>query len=42
MYRDAVEYLRVTVGRIRQRLVDHPDVKEMMQTVPGVGYRLVD
>lgn len=41
-YRDAVEYLRVTVGRIRQKLVDHPDVKEMIQTVPGVGYRLVD
>ncbi|HEY3365566.1 MAG TPA: response regulator transcription factor [Symbiobacteriaceae bacterium] len=40
-YRDAVEYLRVTVLRIRQKLGDHPEVRQLLQTVPGVGYKLV-
>lgn len=40
-YRDAVEYLRVTVLRIRQKLGERADLKQVIQTVPGVGYKLV-
>jgi two-component system, OmpR family, KDP operon response regulator KdpE len=36
-YRDAVEYLRVTVLHIRQKLSGG----SVIQTVPGVGYKLV-
>ncbi|MDF2627531.1 MAG: response regulator receiver [Symbiobacteriaceae bacterium] len=39
-YRDAVEYLRVTVLHIRQKLSGSADLKQMVQTVPGVGYKL--
>ncbi|HYF90624.1 MAG TPA: response regulator transcription factor [Symbiobacteriaceae bacterium] len=40
-YRGAVEYLRVTVLRIRQKLGDHPDVKQLIRNVVGIGYKLV-
>lgn len=39
-YRDALEYLRVTVRRIRQKLGDDPSVRHLIQTIPGVGYKL--
>jgi len=39
-YREAVEYLRVTVLHIRQKLGNHPELKQLIQTVPGVGYKL--
>ncbi|MFZ5815139.1 MAG: response regulator transcription factor [Bacillota bacterium] len=38
-YRDALEYLRVTIARIRQKLGDHP-ARHQLQTIPGVGYKL--
>ena len=40
-YRDSLEYLRVTVGRIRQKLGADQASRELIQTIPGVGYKLV-
>ncbi|OCT11411.1 DNA-binding response regulator [Paenibacillus pectinilyticus] len=37
-YRDEVEYLRVTLARIRQKLKAHTDGQELIVTYPGVGY----
>lgn len=34
-------YLRVFVGRLRQKLGDDPSRPRFIQTEPGVGYRLV-
>lgn len=40
-YRDALEYLRVAVGRVRQKLGEGDDGHPLIETVAGVGYRLV-
>ncbi|MGO4497429.1 response regulator transcription factor [Paenibacillus sp. 2RAB27] len=37
-YRDEVEYLRVTIARIRQKLKAHTEGQEVIVTYPGVGY----
>ncbi|MGG1514748.1 response regulator transcription factor [Paenibacillus oryzisoli] len=37
-YRDEVEYLRVTIARIRQKLKAHAGGQELIVTYPGVGY----
>ncbi|NOU69127.1 response regulator [Paenibacillus sp. LMG 31461] len=37
-YRDEVEYLRVTIARIRQKLKAHTEGQELIVTYPGVGY----
>ncbi|MNY71537.1 Transcriptional regulatory protein WalR [compost metagenome] len=37
-YRDDVEYLRVTIARIRQKLKPFEEASELIMTYPGVGY----
>ncbi len=37
-----VQYLRVFVGQLRQKLGVSPGAAELIQTEPGVGYRLVE
>lgn len=37
-YRDEVEYLRVTIARIRQKLKATTQGQELIVTYPGVGY----
>ncbi|WFF41178.1 response regulator transcription factor [Salinicola endophyticus] len=34
-------YLRIVVSRLRHKLGDDPDAPRLIQTEPGVGYRLV-
>lgn len=36
-----LQYLRVFIGQLRQKLKAHPDAPEIIQTEPGIGYRLV-
>ncbi|MGK9164826.1 response regulator transcription factor [Inquilinus limosus] len=38
---DAMQYLRVYVGQLRQKLGDDPARPHLIATEPGVGYRLV-
>ena len=35
-------YLRILIGRLRQKLGDDPTEQHYIQTEPGVGYRFVD
>lgn len=35
-----VQYLRVFIGQLRQKLVDAGEPDDLIQTEPGVGYRL--
>ncbi len=35
-----VQYLRVFVGQLRQKLEDDPSTPRLIETEPGVGYRL--
>lgn len=35
-----VQYLRVFVGQLRQKLEDDPGAPKLIETEPGVGYRL--
>ncbi|MNN98230.1 Transcriptional regulatory protein WalR [compost metagenome] len=37
-YRDDVEYLRVAIARIRQKLKQNDEKLELIVTYPGVGY----
>jgi two-component system KDP operon response regulator KdpE len=37
-YRDEVEYLRVTIARIRQKIKSLAEGQEIIVTYPGVGY----
>lgn len=39
-HRNDVEYLRVYVRQLRQKLEDDPQQPQYLQTEPGVGYRL--
>ncbi len=39
-HRDDVEYLRVYVRQLRQKLADDPVSPRFIETEPGVGYRL--
>jgi len=41
-YRDEVEYLRVYISRLRQKLEDDPCEPKLLHTQPGVGYVLSD
>ncbi len=41
-HREASEYLRVYVGRLRRKLDAGPDWPELIATEHGVGYRLVE
>jgi two-component system KDP operon response regulator KdpE len=36
-----LQYLRVFVGQLRQKLKSSPDAPEFIQTEPGIGYRLI-
>ena len=38
---DAVQYLRVFVGHLRQKLEDNPSAPKLIMTEPGVGYRFM-
>jgi DNA-binding response OmpR family regulator len=40
-YRDAVELLKPTVSRLRQKIEEDPMHPTLIQTVHGMGYRLV-
>lgn len=35
-------YLRILIGRLRQKLADDPTEQHYIQTEPGVGYRFLD
>jgi DNA-binding winged helix-turn-helix (wHTH) protein len=35
-----VQYLRVFVGQLRQKLEDDPTAPKLIETEPGVGYRV--
>jgi two-component system KDP operon response regulator KdpE len=35
-----VQYLRVYINRLRQKLEDHPDRPRYLRTESGIGYRL--
>jgi two-component system KDP operon response regulator KdpE len=39
-YRDDVQYLRVWISRLRQKLEDNPSAPRYIRTVQGVGYIL--
>ncbi|MEX1228367.1 MAG: response regulator transcription factor [Marinobacter sp.] len=39
---DDSHYLRVVVGRLRQKLGDNPDNPSLIETESGVGYRFTD
>jgi two-component system KDP operon response regulator KdpE len=41
-HRQDVEYLRVYVRQLRQKLQDDPLAPTLIQTEPGVGYRLME
>jgi two-component system KDP operon response regulator KdpE len=36
-----LQYLRVFIGQLRQKLKEPADAPELIQTEPGIGYRLV-
>ncbi len=36
-----LQYLRVFIGQLRQKLKETADAPELIQTEPGIGYRLV-
>lgn len=36
-----LQYLRVFIGQLRQKLKTSPDAPDLIQTEPGIGYRLV-
>ncbi|MDO9382653.1 MAG: response regulator [Hyphomicrobiaceae bacterium] len=36
-----VQYLRVFIGQLRQKLTRGPTLPDLVQTEPGIGYRLV-
>lgn len=36
-----LQYLRVFIGQLRQKLKRSPDAAELIQTEPGIGYRLL-
>jgi two-component system KDP operon response regulator KdpE len=38
-YRDELQYLRVWVSRLRQKLGDTPGEPHIIKTFPGIGYR---
>jgi DNA-binding response OmpR family regulator len=40
-YGDAVELLKPTISRLRQKVEDDPAQPRLIQTVHGVGYRLI-
>jgi two-component system KDP operon response regulator KdpE len=35
-----LQYLRVFIGQLRQKLKTSPDAAELILTEPGIGYRL--
>jgi two-component system KDP operon response regulator KdpE len=37
-----LQYLRVFIGQLRQKLGRGPDLPDLIQTEPGIGYRIVD
>jgi two-component system KDP operon response regulator KdpE len=41
-HRQDVEYLRVYIRQLRQKLRDDPLAPTLIQTEPGVGYRLIE
>ena len=41
-YRDEVEYLRVYLSRLRQKLEKDPGSPKLLHTLPGIGYVLDD
>lgn len=41
-HREYIEYLRVYVRQLRQKLETDPQQPSLIQTVPGVGYRFSD
>ena len=41
-HRQDVEYLRVYIRQLRQKLQDDPVAPTLIQTEPGVGYRLIE
>lgn len=41
-YRDEVEYLRVYISRLRQKLDKYPCSQNLLRTQPGIGYFLAD
>ncbi|MDK2926817.1 MAG: two-component system, OmpR family, operon response regulator KdpE [Bacillota bacterium] len=41
-YRDEVEYLRVYLSRLRQKLEKNPGSPKLLHTLPGIGYVLDD
>jgi two-component system KDP operon response regulator KdpE len=40
-YTEDLQYLRVFIGQIRQKLKETADGPEIIQTEPGIGYGLV-
>ena len=36
------QYLRVYVGQLRQKIVEHPDDPRFILTEPGIGYRIAE
>ncbi len=36
-----LQYLRVFIGQLRQKLKENADAPDLIQTEPGIGYRLV-
>jgi two-component system KDP operon response regulator KdpE len=39
-HKDDTQYLRVVIGQLRQKLENDPAEPRLIQTEPGVGYRL--
>lgn len=39
-HRDDTQYLRVVIGQLRHKLENDPSVPTLIETEPGVGYRL--
>lgn len=37
---DDVQYLRVYIGQVRDKLAGHPQLQQLISTEPGIGYRM--